>query len=45
MKFYLRIINPVLALIVLGLCTWAAILDDGKFELLSEGLIKAGIKE
>jgi hypothetical protein len=32
MKTYLRFINPIVAIIVLLLCIWAAIFDEGKFE-------------
>ncbi len=32
MKTYLRVINPIVAVIVLLLCLWAAMFDDGKFE-------------
>ena len=34
MKIYLRIINPIVAVMVLLLCLWAATFDDGKFELI-----------
>jgi len=32
MKTYLRFVNPIVAIIVLLLCTWAAIFEDGTFE-------------
>ena len=32
MKTYLRFINPIVAIIVLLLCIWAAIFDEGNFE-------------
>ncbi len=41
MKTYLRIINPVVALLVLLLCLWAATFDDGNFKPL--GVLKGGI--
>ena len=29
MNFYLRVVNPAVALLVLGLCYWASITDKG----------------
>lgn len=34
MKTYLKFINPIVAIIVLLLCLWAAVLEDGDFSLL-----------
>jgi hypothetical protein len=33
MRFYLRVINPVVALMAFGLCTWAAIYGDDKLQI------------
>lgn len=41
MKFYLRIINPVLAVLSLVLCFWAATFSDGDFEI--SGLVIGGM--
>ena len=41
MKTYLRVINPVVAALVLALRLWAASHDDGKFK--PEGMIAGGI--
>ncbi|MBI4165909.1 MAG: hypothetical protein HY508_09270 [Acidobacteria bacterium] len=32
MKTYLRMVNPILAVVVLMLCLWAAMVDDGSFK-------------
>jgi hypothetical protein len=32
MKTYLSVVNPAVAALVLALCLWAAIHDDGKFK-------------
>ena len=32
MKTYLKFVNPIVAIIVLLLCVWAAIFEDGTFE-------------
>jgi len=32
MKTYLRIVNPVVAALVLLLCLWAAMFDEGHFK-------------
>ena len=32
MKYYLRVINPSIAILVLLICTWAAMTDGGDFE-------------
>ncbi len=41
MKTYLRIVNPIVALVVLLLCLWAAMNGDQGFQ--PAGLIKGGI--
>jgi hypothetical protein len=41
MKTYLKIINPVVAVLVLFLCLVAATFDDGNFKPL--GILKGGI--
>ncbi len=41
MKTYLRIINPIVAGLVLLLCLWAATFDEGRFR--PAGIIKGGI--
>lgn len=41
MKTYLRVINPVVAALVLVLCLWAASHDDGRFK--PEGIFAGGI--
>ena len=41
MKTYLRVINPVVAALVLVLCLWAATHDDGRFK--PEGIFAGGI--
>jgi len=41
MKTYLRIVNPVVAALVLLLCFWAAVFDEGQFK--PSGLVKGGI--
>ena len=41
MKTYLRIINPVVAALVLLLCLWAAMFDEGQFKPLA--FVKGGI--
>ncbi len=33
MRIYLKLINPIVAVIVLLLCLWAAIFDDDKFDI------------
>jgi hypothetical protein len=41
MKTYLRVVNPIVALLVLVLCLWAGTFDDGRFKphaLLEGGL-------
>ena len=40
MKIYLRFINPIVAIVVLLLCLWAAIFDESKFNL--GGIIAGG---
>jgi len=32
MKTYLRIVNPVMAALILLLCLWAAAFDEGRFK-------------
>ncbi len=41
MKIYLRIINPIVALVVFLLCLYAATVNEGNFEPFA--LIKGGI--
>jgi hypothetical protein len=41
MKTYLRVMNPIVAALVLSLCLWAASHDDGKFK--PEGMLAGGI--
>ncbi len=41
MKTYLRIINPIIALVVLLLCIWAAVNGDEGFKPM--GALKGGI--
>jgi hypothetical protein len=41
MQTYLRIINPTVAAIVLVLCVYASIFDEGHFK--PEGVLKGGI--
>jgi len=41
MKTYLKIVNPVVSFLVLLLCLWAAMNDDGKFQPI--GMLKGGI--
>jgi len=41
MHTYLRIINPIIAVIVLILCLWAAIWDEGEFK--PRGVLQGGI--
>jgi hypothetical protein len=41
MKTYLKIINPIVAVLVLFLCLVAATFDDGNFKPL--GILKGGI--
>jgi hypothetical protein len=41
MKTYLRIMNPLVAALVLALCLWAATHDDGKFK--PEGILAGSI--
>src|SRR5258706_11891104 len=41
MKTYLRIVNPLVAALVLALCLWAATHDDGKFK--PEGILAGRI--
>lgn len=41
MKTYLRIINPIVALVVFLLCLYAAIVNEGSFQ--PSALIKGGI--
>jgi hypothetical protein len=41
MKTYLKVLNPIVAIIVLALCVHASLFDDGKFK--PEGLISGGI--
>jgi len=41
MKTYLRVVNPIVALLVLVLCLWAGTFDEGRFKphaLLEGGL-------
>jgi hypothetical protein len=41
MRIYLKVLNPIVAIIVLGLCVDASLFDDGKFKpetFLSGGL-------
>ncbi len=30
MRFYLKVINPIVAVVVLGLCIWAAMVNEGE---------------
>ncbi len=41
MRTYLRVINPIVSLAVLIICIWAAVRDEGTFELL--GPWKGGV--
>ncbi|MBZ5706840.1 MAG: hypothetical protein LAN63_15935 [Acidobacteriia bacterium] len=41
MKTYLRIVNPIVALLVFLLCLWAATFEDGNFRPM--GILKGGI--
>jgi hypothetical protein len=41
MKFYLRVVNPVIALIVFILCFWAATAGDDKFSIF--GIVLGGM--
>jgi hypothetical protein len=41
MKTYLRVVNPVVAAVVLALCLWAASHDEGKFK--PENILAGGI--
>ena len=41
MKTYLRIINPLVAALVLLLCFWAATFDDGQFKPVA--ILKGGL--
>jgi len=41
MKTYLRIINPLVAALVLALCFWAVSFDKGQFKPIA--IIKGGI--
>lgn len=41
MKTYLRIINPIVALVIFLLCLYAAVFNEGNFE--PSVLIKGGI--
>ena len=41
MKIYLRFVNPIVAVLVLLLCLWAAMNGDNGFKL--KGLVEGGI--
>ncbi len=41
MRTYLRIANPLVALVVLLLCLWSALFDDGHFQ--PQGILGGGI--
>ena len=41
MRTYLKIINPIVSIIVLILCLWAATFDDGNFKFAAA--LKGGI--
>ena len=41
MKTYLRVVNPIVAALVLALCLWAASHDDGQFK--PGGMLAGGI--
>lgn len=40
MKFYLKVINPIISIIVLGFCLWAGINDNNNVEIIN--LFKGG---
>ena len=41
MRTYLRIVNPIVATVVLVLCVYASVFDESNFE--PAGLVKGGI--
>ncbi len=41
MRTYLRIVNPIVAVVVFVLCVWAAAFEDGNFKPL--GMLKGSI--
>ncbi len=42
MQIYLRVINPIVAVVVLLLCVWAATWDGGNFR--PEGIVRGGFQ-
>ncbi len=41
MKTYLKIVNPIVAAVVLVLCLWAATFDEGQFK--PQAIVRGGI--